>query len=149
MVNGNKYEFTAAYKQGKMAWFQSLLRCTILVFSIIAFQLSTVFAQDIAVGLMNRKTISTFLFSPTDSKYVLLTEGGDTVYVFKSDDAISVSALGARLLVKSPYGLNDTISSLQLVGSGNSPSFRVRFNNEKRDYSYFDKLIVSASGLRH
>lgn len=146
MVNGNKYEFTAAYKHGKMARFRSLLRCTILVFSIIAFQLSTVFAQDIAVGLMNRKAISTFLFSPTDSKYVLLTEGGDTVYVFKSDDAISVSALGERLLVKSPYGLNDTVSFLQLVGSETSPNFRVRFNNEKRDYSYFDKLTVSASG---
>ena len=117
-----------------------------MVFSIIAFQLSTVFAQDIAVGLMNRKAISTFLFSPTDSKYVLLTEGGDTVYVFKSDDAISVSALGERLLVKSPYGLNDTVSFLQLVGSETSPNFRVRFNNEKRDYSYFDKLTVSASG---
>lgn len=116
------------------------------MFSIIAFQLSTVFAQDIAVGLMNRKAISTFLFSPTDSKYVLLTEGGDTVYVFKSDDAISVSALGERLLVKSPYGLNDTVSFLQLVGSETSPNFRVRFNNEKRDYSYFDKLTVSASG---
>ena len=130
MVNGNMYQFFFDFKHGKVAWHQSLLRCFILVFSIIAFQLPSVFAQDIAVGLMNRKVISTFLFSPTDGKYVLLTEGGDTVYIFKSDDAISVSAVGERLLVKSPYGLNDTISSLQLFGSGNSPNFRVRFNNK-------------------
>jgi stage II sporulation protein D len=145
MVNGNKYEFISAYKHARMAWLQLLLKCSFLVFSIIVFQLSAVFAQDIAVGLMNRKTISTFLFSPTDSKYVLITEDGDTIYVFKSDDAISVSFIGERLLVKSPYGLNDTISSLQLVGSGKSPSCRVRFNDEKRDYSYFDKLIISTS----
>jgi stage II sporulation protein D len=145
MVNGNKYEFTSAYKYGKMDLLQSLLRCSILVFAIMVSQLSTVFSQDIAVGLMNRKTISTFLFSPTDSKYVLLTEGGDTIYVFKSDDAISISSVGERLLVKSPYGLNDTISSLLLIGSGKAPNFRVRFNDEKRDYSYFDKLAISNS----
>ena len=128
-----------------MTRFYRLMRCVFLVVSIIAFHFSTTIAQDIAVGLMNRKTISTLLFSPTDSKYVLLTEKGDTIYVFKTDDAISISAVGEHLLVKSPYGLNDTLSSVQLIGSGNSPNFRVRFGDEKSDQTYFDKLFISAS----
>lgn len=145
MVNSKQHEFTSDYKHAKTAMFHQLIRCVILVVSISVIPSSAVWAQDIAIGLMNRKTISTFLFSPTASKYVLLNEGGDTIYVFRSDDAISVSAIGDALLVKSPYGLNDTVASVQLIGSGNSPNFRVRFNDEKRDLTYFDELSISVS----
>lgn len=145
MFNTKKHEFVSDYKHEKMTQIQHLVRCSMLAISIMALQISAVLAQDIAVGLMNRKAVSSLLFSPTDSKYVLLDEAGDTIYVFKSDDAISISVLEERLLVKSPYGLNDTLLSLKLVGYGNSPNFRVRFGDEKRDYNYFDKLFVSAS----
>lgn len=145
MVNSKQYEFTSVYKHTKTALFHQLMRCAILLFSIISIMTSASYAQDIGIGLMDRKTVSSLLFSPTSSKYVLLNEERDTIYVFKSDDAIAVSIIGDQLLVKSPYGLNDTVSTVQLVGSGNSPNFRVRFNDEKRDHSYFDKLSISVS----
>jgi stage II sporulation protein D len=146
MVKGKKDEFTSVYKHENVTSFRSFVRCQILVFSIIAFQVTAVWAQDIAVGLMTRTTVSTVLFSPTDGNYVLLNEKEDTIYVFKSDDAISVAITGDRILVKSAYGLNDTISSVKMVGAGNSPNFHVRFNDDKRDYSYFDRLSISPSG---
>jgi len=145
MVNGNKYEFTSVYKHENLTRFRQLVKCQIVAVSLIVFQAFAVCAQDIAIGLMNRNSISTVLFSPTDGKYVLLNDNEDTIYVFKSDDAISVAIARDRLLVKSPYGLNDTVSSVKLVGIGNSPNFRVRFNDDKRDHSYFDRLTISAS----
>ncbi len=144
MVNGKKHEFTSVYKHGNATCFRQLLRRQILAVSMIFFQVASVYAQDIAIGLMTRTNTATVLFSPNESKYVLLNEKEDTIYVFKSDDAISVAIVGDRLLLKSPYGLNDTVSSVKMVGSGNSPNFRVRFNDEKRDHSYFDRLTVSA-----
>ena len=144
MVNGKKYEFISVYKHGNATCFRQLLRRQILAVSMIFFQVASVYAQDIAIGLMTRTNMTTVLFSPNESKYVLLNEKEDTIYVFKSDDAISVAIVGDRLLLKSPYGLNDTVSSVKMVGSGNSPNFRVRFNDEKRDHSYFDRLTVSA-----
>lgn len=146
MVNSKQYEFTSVYKHTKTILIHQLKRCTILAFSIIICAGSTVYAQHIGIGLMDRKTVSNLLFSPTGSKYVLLNEDRDTVYVFRTDDAMAVSVIGNQLLVKSPYGLNDTVTTVHLVGSGNSPNFRVRFNDEKRDHSYFDALSISVSG---
>jgi len=111
--------------------------------SIIFLLTGKVFAQDVSVGLMNRKTISSLLFSPNSDKYFLLIEDGDTIYRFKSDDAISIEVIENQLLVKSPYGLKDTLSSVKIIGAGNSPGFRIRFNDDKKDYSYSDKLSVS------
>lgn len=122
-----------------------LIRCLLFAISIIVFQFTESVAQDLSIGLMNRKSVSTLLFSPTNGKYVLLTENGDTLYQFRSDDAMSISVIDNQLLVKSPYGLRDTVSSIKIIGSGNSPSFRIRFNDENRDLSYMDKLSVSVS----
>lgn len=145
MVNGKTHEFKSVYKHEKMTWLYRLGRCLFLVFFTITFQNTGIHAQDIAVGLMNRKTISNIMFSPTNGKYALLDEKGDTVYVFKSDDAISISPLGNQLVIKSPYGLSDTLSSIKLIATGTSPNFKVRLNDEKTDYAYFDKLFVSSN----
>lgn len=142
MVNGKNHEFTEAYKHSKVNFSIRLTRCVLLVLSISVSQVFSVCAQTVAVGLMDHSSITSLLFSPSASKYVLMNDKSDTLYVFKTDDAISMTVLGERLLVKSPYGLNDTVASLKIVGEGNSPNFRVRFNNENRDHSYFDDLMV-------
>ncbi|MCF8465202.1 MAG: SpoIID/LytB domain-containing protein [Flavobacteriales bacterium] len=145
MVKGKKDEFESVYKHENLISFRSLMRCQILVLSIVYFQTISVFAQDITVRLLERTNVSTVLFSPTDGKYVLINEKEDTIYVFKSDDAISVAIASERLLVKSAYGLNDIVSSVRMVGVGNSPNFHLRFNADKRDHSYFDRLTISVS----
>ena len=146
MVNAKKREFTSGYKQGVVMRFLLLMRCSVLAFSMIVASVKWSIAQDIAVGLMDRTDVTSVLFSPSDSKYVILNSNSDTVYVFRSDDAISVSVVRDQLLVKSAYGLNDTVASLMIVGSGNSPNFRIRFNDGKRDHNYFDRLSVSVDG---
>lgn len=118
------------------------LRCLLVPVSILATFFS-IQAQDITVGLMPRKDISSVLFSPNNGSYVLTNETSDTLYRFRSDDAMSVSVVGENLLVKSPYGLNDTVRKVSVVGSGISPSFRLRFNDEKQDHGYIDRLNIS------
>lgn len=117
-------------------------RCLLLTFSILVTVFS-VNGQEITIGLMSRKAINSLLFSPNSGTYVLLNENADTLYRFRSDDAMSVSVLGDRILVKSPYGLNDTVQKFSVVGSGISPSFRLRFNEEKLDHGYIDRLNIS------
>lgn len=99
---------------------------------------------------MDEKKVSGLLLSPSSGNYALLNEQLDTLYRFRSDDALSVSILEGKLLVKTPYGFSDTLNKLTLAGNGTSPGFRLRFNEEKQDRNYPDDLIVQLSddGLR-
>lgn len=122
--------------------FYRYFRCVVVLVSIILTAVTSD-AQDISIGLMPRKMISSVLFSPSNGSYVLLDENADTLYRFRSDDALSISILGEQLLVKTPYGLNDTVRKASVVGNGISPSYRIRFNDEKQDHGYIDRLNVS------
>lgn len=74
--------------------------------------------------------------------YVLLNAKSDTVYKFRSDDAVSISANGQEIVVKSAYGLNDTLSNCYLIGSGSGTTFRIRVNDESKDLIYYESLQI-------
>lgn len=120
------------------------IRCTILVISILATSKTTAFSQ-IRVGLFNKKEIPSLLISPISGNYVLANSVGDTIYKFKSDDAVSISATDGKIVAKSAYGLADTLESVFLVSDGNKPSFKTRIPSEKRDGVYYDALEISSS----
>lgn len=97
---------------------------------------------QVAVGLFAHRPPSKIMVSPSDGNYFLLSETMDTVYTFRSDDALSIQAVGNRLAVKSVYGYSDTLNAAKLVGSGLKPSFVIR--SESKDHEYFDGLRLEA-----
>ena len=118
-------------------------RVGILVFSINFIWASNCCTQ-ISVGVFTHKPVSTILLSPKTGRYHVVGSKGDTLYQFRTDDAISVSAFGDRLILKGVYGLADTISEANLVGSALKPSLKLRADDESRECVYFENLKISS-----
>lgn len=116
-------------------------RSFLLISTICLIQLSA-FSQ-IRVGLLTENDISSVLISPIEGNYILTNATGDTIYRFRSDDAVSISANGNQIIAKSAYGLSDTLASLHLIGSGNKPSFKTRPDHDQKDRVYFESLAIT------
>ncbi|MCB9192467.1 MAG: SpoIID/LytB domain-containing protein [Flavobacteriales bacterium] len=127
----------------------SFIGCLILMISISSAFVGRVSAQ-VRVGILVKQNLRTVLISPAQGKYILTNELSDTIYTFRTDDAVSVSQVGDRLVVKSAYGLNDTLTSCFLIGSGNGAAFKMRVGNEPQDLLYYDSLQIlpETKGLR-
>ena len=130
------------YRISEIAHFTS--RCTFLLVCILVGTIGISDAQ-IRVGLLTQNEVKSLLISPTQGKYVLKNAKSDTVYSFRSDDAVSITSLGNFLIVKSAYGLNDTLEVVYLLGSGNRPSFKTRINGEGNDLEYYESLQITAN----
>jgi len=97
------------------------------------------------VGLLHGKKVSHVLLSPTGGSYLLLN-GTDTVYRFRSDDAISFQPLANGVLVKSVYGMTDTLKEVIVEGNGTDPTFKIRPDTDQKEHVYFDRLTVRSDG---
>ncbi len=122
----------------------TLLRRHSLLVSILLFSSLLANAQ-IKVGLHTKSDVKSILISPTEGTYIITNALLDTIYQFRSDDAVSLTAIQDGIIAKSAYGLNDTLNKANLIGSGNRPSFKTRINEEKKDGIYYESLQVSAS----
>lgn len=142
MIYATSREITEVFKHLKTGTNYLTFRCFLVLVSITTISSSSAFSQTVRVGLLNRTEITSVLFSPKSGKYVLLNAEHDTVYRFRSDDAISIVPADKGLLVKSAYGLNDTISEVHVVGSGRSASFKIRVGSDSKEHSYFSNLSV-------
>lgn len=98
-------------------------------------------SQTVDVGLLHGKKVSNVLLSPTGGSYVLLS-GKDTVYRFRSDDAVSFQPLADGVLVKSVYGMTDTLKEAIVEGNGTDPTFKIRPDTDQKEHIYFDRLTV-------
>lgn len=94
------------------------------------------------MGLFGKSEVKSVLFSPVQGNYVLLNSNSDTVYQFRSDDAVSISYLDSGLVAKSAYGLNDTLTRCYLIGAGNGASFKMRTNDNAKDLVYYESLEI-------
>jgi stage II sporulation protein D len=122
----------------------TLLRCVSATISILLCNWAITSAQ-IRVGLLDKVEVKTILISPMEGNYVLANEAADTIYRFRSDDAVSLSLSDQQIIAKSAYGLNDTLNAVYLLGEGNKPTFKTRINEESKDGVYYQSLEVSAS----
>ncbi len=100
---------------------------------------------QISVGLASHSTPSIVMVSPLSGSYVLQNEKGDTVYVFRKDDAISFTQQKDGIVVKSVYGNTDTLKAVYLIGNGVNPAFKMRFGTEKKEHTYFQSLEIAAT----
>ena len=116
--------------------------------SIVLLNSSLSDAQ-INVGIFGKSNVKSVLFSPVQGKYVLVNSKSDTVYRFRSDDAVSITNIDSAVVAKSAYGLNDTLSKCYLLGSGNGASFKMRINENPKDLVYYQSLEIDneKSGL--
>ncbi|MFM1876014.1 MAG: hypothetical protein RL266_1751 [Bacteroidota bacterium] len=97
---------------------------------------------QIRVGLLSDQKVTSVMISPNEGSYMILNVTGDTIYRFRSDDAVSISISGHNIIAKSAYGLCDTLSSLSLMGSGSRPSFKFRADHDQKDRIYYESLEV-------
>lgn len=132
MRNAQKQRTAIAYQQFMVSLFFFLLS---------AMALGDVSAQEIAIGILDRQKVSEVLLAPRSGRHVLVSEGPDTLYRFKQDDAVSVSALDNRLVIKGVYGLNDTVTVLLMHGSGAKPAFVLK---EEKEHVFAGDLAVMA-----
>ncbi len=120
------------------------LRClTLSVFISLFLPVSVSAQQRLEIGLLGRSEVSSILISPTSGSYLALNEESDTIYRFRTDDAISIATIGTNILVKTAFGLHDTLNEIRLIGSGTKPGFRMRVDNKQKEYAYFNDLTVS------
>ena len=116
--------------------------------SFVSLSITLLFAPSssaqITVGLMTRNPVSNVMISPTYGTYYISGNNNDTVYKFRSDDAVSFTALTDKVVAKSVYGLNDTLESFKLLASGTNPSLKMRLESDKKEHVYFASIEVSA-----
>jgi stage II sporulation protein D len=97
---------------------------------------------QVRVGLETHQSISSLMLSPTEGSYFILSEL-DTLYRFRSDDALSVALIGNELVVKTIFGFSDTLQEVQIVGSRSKPAFKLRCDNDPKEHIYYQGLKVS------
>lgn len=121
------------------SWFRP---CSMLV-SITVFSVNITQAQ-IMIGLMAKKPVQNAMVSPQEGSYILQKEELDTVYKFRSDDAVSFTVFEDQIIAKSVYGFNDTLKWLKVSGSGLNPTIKMRLESDKKEHKYFGSIKVSA-----
>lgn len=96
------------------------------------------------IGLMAKKPVQNAMVSPQEGSYILQKEELDTVYKFRSDDAVSFTVFEDQIIAKSVYGFNDTLKWLKVSGSGLNPTIKMRLESDKKEHKYFGSIKVSA-----
>lgn len=147
MKNDDFKAFTAVFKHAVFMVRIPLLRCLILLFSITGLSTFSAHSQ-IMVGLMENKAATNVMISPVEGSYVLINSKLDTLYTFRSDDAVSITVYKDKVVAKSVYGLNDTLHSVTIAGSGINPRFKMRMGSDKKEHEYFETINLRTHDAR-
>ncbi len=143
MINHDLSAFQIVFKRVSPTADLSRFRHLFVLISIIFLSVGSTFAQ-ISVGLLTKESVSGILIAPNEGKYLLKSEAGDTLYKFRSDDAVSIEALGDNLVLKSVYGLTDTLQSIAVIGTGTNASIYMRIGSEIKQHIYFETVNITA-----
>jgi stage II sporulation protein D len=113
------------------------MRTTVFLCLLALLLCSTTYAQHtVKVGICDRQTEREVMVSPVSGKFHLITSAGDTVYRFRSDDVVSVTAVGDSIKLVGVYGLRSTVKGIDMVSTGRQPSFLVKRGSDGRELRY-------------
>lgn len=99
--------------------------------------------QLLRVGINDRHSESAVMISPLLGKYRVTDEEGDTLYHFRSDDVVSIQAVGDSLVVRGVYGLDRRVAAVH-VSCGDTPSsFLVKLGRDGREFKYSGNLSIT------
>ena len=105
-------------------------------------------AQRIRVGINDRVTEANVLISPSEGKYSVKNEAGENIYDFRSDDVLSVQAVGDSLAVRGVYGLDRKVAGLGLTAAMAPASLLLKFTRDGKEQRYAGDMTVIAKGNR-
>ncbi len=105
-------------------------------------------AQRIRVGINDRVTEANVLISPSEGKYSVKNEAGENIYDFRSDDVLSVQAVGDSLAVRGVYGLDRKVAGLGLTSAMAPASLLLKFTRDGKEQRYAGDMTVIAKGNR-
>ncbi len=105
-------------------------------------------AQRIRVGINDRVTEANVLISPSEGKYSVKNEAGENIYDFRSDDVLSVQAVGDSLAVRGVYGLDRKVAGLGLNAAMAPATLLLKFTRDGKEQRYAGDMTVIAKGNR-
>lgn len=105
-------------------------------------------AQRIRVGINDRVTEANVLISPSEGKYSVKNEAGENIYDFRSDDVLSVQAVGDSLAVRGVYGLDRKVAGLGLTAAMAPATLLLKFTRDGKEQRYAGDMTVIAKGNR-
>jgi len=122
-------------------------RSLFIAFALPLTSLLPVTAQvsTVRVGINDQKSEASVLVSPVSGRFSVLNLAGDTLYNFRSDDVVSIKAVGDSMELKGVYGLDERVVTASVVGSGPQPSFLVKRGSDGKESQYPGKLMVSVA----
>jgi len=104
--------------------------------------------QTIRVGINDRGSETTVLISPEKGKYAVRDDKGESIYDFRSDDVLSVQAVGDSLMVRGVYGLDRKVSGIVLSASGMPSSLLLKFTRDGKEQRYASDMAVTSKANR-
>lgn len=110
--------------------------------------LATAQQQTIRVGINDRGNETTVLISPEKGKYAVRDDKGETIYDFRSDDVLSVQAVGDSLMVRGVYGLDRKVAGISLTASGLPASLLLKFTRDGKEQRYAADMAVTSKTNR-
>ena len=98
----------------------------------------------IRVGLNERMSESSVLISPHAGSYLVKDGAGVTVYQCRTDDVVSVQAVGDSIVVRGVYGMDIRTNAMTLLGSGLRPAFILKLSRDGKEMRYRGDLYVTS-----
>lgn len=130
-----------------MLLFQILSRSVLSLLLLCSLRVGAQ-TNTVKVGINDRITESGVLVAPLLGKYVVLDEDGDTLYFFRTDDVVSVQAVGDSIVVRGVYGMDTRTLFITITGTGQTPSFILRNEGDGKEFSHQGDLKVHAVANR-
>lgn len=128
---------------GNFVHTQPIMRNTITLCLFTILPLSWAVAQQtVRVGICDRQDEREVMVAPVSGKFHLVTSAGDSVYRFRSDDVVSITAIGDSITVVGVYGLRSTVKGISMTSTDRQHTFLVKRGSDGRELRYPGSLSV-------
>lgn len=103
-------------------------------------------AQDgsVRIGISDQRKEASVLVSPVSGSFSVLNAAGDTLYRFRSDDVVSVAAVGDSVELRGVYGLQARTTDATVIGKGIQPALLIKRGSDNKELRYAGSLTITA-----
>jgi stage II sporulation protein D len=103
-------------------------------------------AQDgsVRIGISDQRKEASVLVSPVSGRFSVVNASGDTLYRFRSDDVVSVAAVGDSVELRGVYGLQARTTGATVIGNGIQPALLIKRGSDNKEFRYAGSLTITA-----
>jgi stage II sporulation protein D len=100
--------------------------------------------NSIRIGISDQRREASVLVSPVSGSFSVLNAAGDTLYRFRSDDVVSVAAVGDSVELRGVYGLQARTTDATVIGKGIQPALLIKRGSDNKELRYAGSLTITA-----